>query len=66
MNLLVCERIAYGWFGVIRKYVNSRGLPLGFALCPFGSTVTNTASICDRVFTSLDFKIQRCLLMSSW
>jgi hypothetical protein len=53
------------WFGIIRRYVNNSGLPLGFTLSPFGSTVTNTESICDRVFASLDFKIQRCLLMSS-
>lgn len=55
----------YGWFGVIRRYVNSNGFPLGFALSPFGSTVTNTASICDRVLPSLDLRTQRCLLISS-
>lgn len=52
------ERIVYGSLGVIRRYVNNRGLPLGFALAPFGSAVTNTASICDTPLALLDFRIQ--------
>ena len=46
------RRIAYGWFGVIRRCANKRGLPLAFALSPLGSTVTNTASIYDGGFES--------------